>query len=188
MYGLINRAIRDMVLAEHGEASWTRVLERAGLGVEHFEAMEPYPDALTHQLIAAASEELQQHPHVLMRSFGEFWVTYTAAEGYGHLMNLAGSSPPEFLQNLDDLHAQVGVHFPRLTPPSFETDAHEPGSMHLHYHSEREGLAPMVIGLVEGLGQRFDTAVDVDQVASRNEGADHDVFKVCYHEPSADQP
>jgi hypothetical protein len=188
MYGLINRAIRDMVLANQGEATWIRVLERAGTQAEHFEAMEPYPDALTHQLIEAASAELQLHPHAFMRSFGEFWVTYTAAEGYGQLMDLAGSSLPEFLQNLDDLHARVGVHFPRLTPPSFETQAHEPGSMHLHYHSQREGLAPMVIGLVEGLGQRFDTAVEVDQIACRREGDDHDVFEVRYHEPSADQP
>jgi hypothetical protein len=188
LYELINRAIRDMVVANHGEATWARVLDRAGVEAEHFEAMDPYPDALTHQLIAAASEELHEHPHAFMRSFGEFWVTYTAAEGYGHLMDLAGSSLPEFLRNLDDLHAQVGVHFPSLKPPSFDTDAHKPGSMRLHYHSERDGLAPMVIGLVEGLGQRFDTAVDVDQVASRNEGADHDVFEVCYHEPFADQP
>jgi hypothetical protein len=95
---------------------------------------------------------------------------------------------PEFLQNLDDLHARVGVNFPQLTPPSFEAEASEPGTMHLHYHSQREGLAPMVIGLVEGLGDRFDTPVEVDQLACRSEGADHDVFEVRYDEPSAARP
>jgi hypothetical protein len=103
-------------------------------------------------------------------------------------MELAGSNLTEFLQNLDDLHARVGVNFPKLMPPSFETETHPPGTMHLHYHSEREGLAPMVMGLLEGLGNRFDTPVDVDQLACRNQGADHDVFEVRYDEPPASGP
>ena len=188
MYGLINQGFRDMILVQHGEEVWTRVRQRAGVEAERFEAMEPYPDGLTKQLIAAASEELSQHPHALMRAFGEFWVTYTAAEGYGQLMELAGSSLPEFLQNLDDLHARVGVNFPSLSPPSFETEEQEPGTMHLHYHSQREGLAPMVIGLVEGLGDRFDTPVEVGQLACRSQGDDHDVFEVRCDEPPAAEP
>lgn len=177
-----------MILVGHGEEAWTRVRLRAGVDAERFEAMEPYPDGLTKQLIAAASEELQQDPHALMRAFGEFWVTYTAAEGYGQLMELAGSSLTEFLQNLDDLHARVGVNFPRLMPPSFETEEPEPGTIHLHYHSQREGLAPMVIGLVEGLGARFDTPLEVDQLACRSEGDAHDVFEVRFDEPPVAGP
>lgn len=188
MYGLINQAIRDMIVVNHGEETWTRVRVRAGVDAERFEAMEPYPDGFTQQLISAASEELQQDPHALMRAFGEFWVTCTAAESYGQLMELAGSSLAEFLQNLDDLHARVGVNFPRLMPPSFEIEEPEPGTMHLHYHSEREGLAPMVIGLVEGLGDRFATPVEVDQLACRSRGHDHDVFEVRYDEPPAAGP
>jgi hypothetical protein len=188
MYGLINQAIGNMLVANHGEELWTRVRLRAGVDLEPFEAMEPYPDGITQRLIAAASEELQQDPHALMRAFGEYWVTYTAAEGYGQLMELAGSGLPEFLRNLDDLHARVGVNFPRLTPPSFETEEPEPGTMHLHYHSEREGLAAMVIGLVQGLGDRFHTPVEVDQLACRSQGDDHDVFEVRYDEPPVSAP
>ena len=46
----------------------------------------------------------------------------------------------------------------------------------------------MVIGLVEGLGDRFDTPVDVDQLAWRSEGDDHDVFEVRYDEPDVSGP
>ncbi len=181
MYGLVNQAIRDMIVVNHGEEVWTRVRERAAVEVEQFEGMEPYPDDLTHRLVMAASVELKADPHALLRAFGEFWVTYTAAEGYGPLMDMAGSSLPEFLHNLDDLHARVGVNFPQLVPPSFDAeDQDDEGTMHLHYHSKREGLAPMVIGLVEGLGGRFDTPVEVEQLASRDDGADHDVFAVRY--------
>ena len=181
MYGLVNQAIRDMIVVNHGEEAWTRVRERAAVEVEQFEGMEPYPDDLTHRLVMAASVELDADPHALLRAFGEFWVTYTATAGYGPLMDMAGSSLPEFLHNLDDLHARVGVNFPQLVPPSFDAeDLDEEGTMHLHYHSKREGLAPMVIGLVEGLGDRFETPVEVEQLAARSDGADHDVFAVRY--------
>lgn len=180
MYGLVNQAIRDMILTNHGEEIWARVRQRAEVAVESFEGMEPYPDDLTHRMVMAASVELNQDPHALLRAFGEFWVKFTAAEGYGPLMEIAGSSLPEFLHNLDDLHARVGVNFPQLVPPSFDAEDQDEGTMHLHYHSRREGLAPMVIGLVEGLGDRFDTPVEVEQLASRGEGAAHDVFEVRY--------
>jgi hypothetical protein len=188
MYGLVNQAIRDMIVVNHGEEVWTRVRRRAGVELEQFEGMEAYPDDLTHRLVMAASVELQADPHALLRAVGEFWVTYTASEGYGSLMNMAGSTLPEFLHNLDDLHARVGVNFPQLVPPSFDAEDQEEGSMHLHYHSKREGLAPMVIGLVEGLGGRFDTSVEVEQLACRSDGADHDVFAVRYGAGPADAP
>lgn len=180
MYGLVNQAIRDMILLNHGEEIWVRVRRRAEVEVEQFEGMEAYPDDLTHRLVKAASVELEEDPESLMRAFGEFWVKYTAAEGYGPLMDMAGSSLPEFLHNLDDLHARVGVNFPHLVPPSFDSEELEEGGMRLHYHSRREGLAPMVIGLVEGLGDRFETPVEVEQLACRSQGADHDVFAVRY--------
>lgn len=186
MYGLVNQAIRDMILVTHGEQTWARVRQLAELEIDQFEGMEPYPDDLTHRLVIAASQELNEDPHALLRAFGEFWVKYTAAEGYGPLMDMAGSSLQEFLHNLDDLHARVGVNFPQLVPPSFDAEEQEQGTMHLHYHSRRQGLAPMVIGLVEGLGDRFQTPVEVEQLACRSQGADHDVFAVRYEsEPAA---
>ena len=53
----------------------------------------------------------------------------------------------------------------------------------LHYHSERPGLAPMVVGMIKGLAARFDVPVLVEQVESRTDGADHDVFRVREDSP-----
>jgi hypothetical protein len=38
----------------------------------------------------------------------------------------------------------------------------------------------MIIGLVKGLGTRFDTEVDITQTQSRDDGAEHDEFLVKY--------
>lgn len=180
MYGLVNKAIQDMVCSHFGEDTWDKIKEKAELDVEAFISMEGYPDDVTHRLVKAASEVLGLSPRAIMEAFGAFWVQYTATEGYGEMMDMAGDNLPEFLENLDELHARVGVLFPKLQPPSFECSEMEEESLNLHYYSEREGLAPMVVGLVQGLGKRFDTEVEVTQTQSREEGDDHDEFSVKY--------
>lgn len=182
MYGLVNKAIRDMVCSQCGEETWQRIRSRAEVVEDRFLSMESYPDDLTHRLVLAASQELGLPPTQIMEKFGEYWVHYTGQEGYGEMMALAGDTLPEFLGNLDELHARVGVSFPQLQPPQFDCEAADEQELTLHYHSRRQGLAPMVIGLVQGLGDRFDTEVDVTQTAHRESGADHDIFRIRYQE------
>jgi len=96
------------------------------------------------------------------------------------MLDMSGDTLPDFLENLDNLHGRVGISFPKLRPPSFECSDMEEDSLSLHYRSTREGLTPMIIGLVKGLGARFDTEVDVTQIQSRDDGDDHDEFLVKY--------
>lgn len=180
MYGLVNRAIQDMVCTHFSEETWERIKQTAELNIDTFISMEGYPDDVTHRLVKAASQVLGLSSKEIMEAFGEFWVQYTASEGYGEMMDLAGDNLPEFLENLDELHTRVGVLFPKLNPPSFECNDLEEESLNLHYYSHREGLAPMVVGLVKGLGKRFDTEVEVAQTQSREDGAEHDEFSIKY--------
>jgi Haem-NO-binding len=180
MYGLVNKAIADMVRSKFGEATWQEIRQKAAVENDTFLSMEGYPDDVTHRLVKAGSHVLGLTPAQIMQAFGEFWVQFTATEGYGELMDMSGDDLPEFLQNLDNLHARVGISFPQLKPPSFESREENDHELTLEYRSEREGLAPMVLGLVKGLGDRFDTEVDVSQTKSRENGADHDEFLIKY--------
>jgi Haem-NO-binding len=180
MYGLVNKAIADMVLSKFGQEAWESIRQKAHVEVNTFLSMEGYPDDVTHRLVKAASVVLNLAPAQIMEAFGEFWVEYTAQEGYGEILDMSGDDLPEFLQNLDNMHARIGVSFPQLKPPSFECNETEENSLSLEYRSEREGLAPMVVGLVKGLGHRFETEVDVTQIKSREEGAEHDEFLIKY--------
>ncbi|WP_193200238.1 heme NO-binding domain-containing protein [Nostoc sp. MG11] len=180
MYGLVNKAIQDMVCSRFGEEIWKEIKQKAEVNVEVFLSMEGYRDDITHRLVRAASVVLGLSSSEIMQAFGEFWVQYTAQEGYGEMMDMSGDTLPEFLENLDNLHARVGVSFPKLEPPSFECTEIEEDSLNLHYRSSREGLTPMILGLVKGLGTRFDTEVHVTQTQSRDEGAEHDEFLVLY--------
>lgn len=181
MYGMVNKAIQDMVCGRFGEEIWQEIKQKAEVDADVFINMEGYPDDITHRLVKAASVVLNLSASEIMQAFGEFWVQYTSEEGYGEMMDMSGDTLPEFLENLDNLHARVGVSFPKLQPPSFECSDMEEDSLNLHYRSDREGLAPMVLGLVKGLGTRFDTEVEITHTQSREEGAEHDEFLVKYN-------
>jgi hypothetical protein len=178
MYGLVNQAIEDLVRSNHGDAVWTSVRERAGLDDGSFLSMSEYPDTTTYNLVRAASEVLELSQPAILEAFGEYWVLYTSKKGYGDMLEMAGSTLPEFLMNLDQLHTRLGVLMPQLQPPSFVCSDVTEHSLTLAYYSSRQGLAPMVVGLVRGLGKRFATPVTIERTAGREHGLDHERFAV----------
>lgn len=182
MYGLVNKAVEGLVRDRFGEEAWEKIKRKAGIDAEVFVSMEQYSDDVTYKLVAAASEVLETPADDILKAFGEYWVLYTAKEGYGELLKMSGNSFTEFLHHLDDLHAHVGLSFPNLQPPSFRCLENDDGSLLLQYYSERQGLAPMIFGLLNGLASMFSTEIDVQQTISREDGADHDAFLITIND------
>jgi hypothetical protein len=179
MYGLVNQAVEELALAQGGSDCWRAICKKAGVGSEGFISMNAYPDEITYKLIAAGSEVLDMPADQLLRAFGRHWVLFTGKEGYGCLMRRSGRNLVGFLKNLDTLHTRVGLTMPQLRPPSFVVDEPVPGQIILRYHSERQGLAPMVIGLLEGLGEMFSPTVTILHTVDRME-AGYDEFFIQY--------
>lgn len=178
MYGMVNKAVEEMVCMRHGESTWERIKRHAGVDIEVFMTNEAYPDEITYRLVASASEVLELPAERILEAFGEHWALHTAREAYGGLLTAAGRTLPEFLRNLPNFHSRVAMIFPNLQPPRFECTDVGPDSLTLHYRTHRPGLARFVVGLMYGLGKMYSTPVSVRIVASRDEGADHDVFDV----------
>ena len=170
MYGLVNRAVEGLVKEKFGADAWMRICDRAGIDDPQFVAMEAYDDAVTFGLVAAASAELDLEPAAVLEAFGDYWTTYTIEEGYGDLLTMMGSTLDEFLDNLDSMHARIAGTMPKLMPPSFEREACDDGSSILHYRSERDGLAPMVLGLLKGLARRFSVTIEIEQLEGDSVG------------------
>jgi hypothetical protein len=180
MYGLINKAIKGLVLEGFGEDAWRRICDRAEIADDEFLSMEAYDDSLTYDLVGAATEELGLPAETILESFGGYWVQYTAVEGYGEILKSAGNTLPEFLANLDQMHARVKLAFPELKPPRFKiSDANDEGLI-LHYFSHRPGLAPLVTGLIKGLAIRFELNVNVVPFRDGRGEDEHDAFKITY--------
>jgi hypothetical protein len=103
-------------------------------------------------------------------------------------MQSGGKSLPEFLRNLPNFHTRIMMMFPDLKPPEFECEEVGTHELRLHYRSSRKGLAPFVGGLLQGLGEMFETPIVVTHELSVESGADHDVFLINWEPPSSPSP
>ncbi len=178
MYGMVNKAIQDLVTIQFGEDKWEAVKRKAGVEIDSFISNEGYPDSLTYGLVGAASEVLGLSADQILFAFGEFWVLHTAKIGYGDLLSSAGRNLGEFLDYLPTFHVRVGLIFPNLKPPRFETSDRLAEQVTMHYYSHRPGLSMMVLGLFSGVAKMYDTPATTTQIKFKDKGDDHDEFIV----------
>ena len=180
MYGIVNKAIQDLVTETFGEDKWEAVKEKSAVDVDFFLSNEPYDDSITYELVGAASEVLGIPAGDVLQAFGEWWVLKTGKEKYGGLMEAGGNNLKEFLVNLPLFHNRIMLMYPKLTPPEFKVSDIEENSIHVHYHSEREGLQEFVRGLMSGLGKMYEVETNVELLQSRSDGSTHEIFKVSW--------
>lgn len=178
MYGLINNALKEMILEKFGEETWNDVLRESGVPEDSFLTMRSYDDEITYSLAGAASKVVGAPVEACLEMFGEYWVLETASKSYGMLLKAAGQNMVEFLQNMNALHDRITSTFLNYVPPEFFVE--ENGNLHdIHYVSQREGLTPFVTGLLKGLGVRFETEVTIlSQQSVEVETGEHTVFTV----------
>jgi hypothetical protein len=181
MYGIVNKAIQDLVIENFGEEKWHDIRERSGIDEDFFISSEPYDDAITYQLAQAVGEEMDMTLSQVLIAFGEWWVIKTTKERYAGLMESGGSTLREFLVNLPLFHNRVMLVYPKLTPPEFKVSNIKEKSLNLHYFSKREGLQDFVTGLIQGLGKMFATPVDIEILQSREKGDTHEIFNISWH-------
>jgi hypothetical protein len=180
MYGIVNKAIEDLVIANFGEQKWEAIKERSKIDIDFFISSEPYDDDVTFKLAVAVSEEMNMSVSDVLVAFGEWWVIKTTSEKYAGLMQSGGASLREFLLNLPNFHNRVMLIYPKLTPPEFKVSDITENSIHLHYFSKREGLQEFVRGLIQGLGKMYETPTSIDLIQSRNSGSNHEIFKISW--------
>ena len=181
MYGLVNKAIQDLVCEKFGEDKWIEIKKLSNFEDDFFIGLQAYPDSLTYDLVKNASRVLGADASVVMEAFGEYWILYTANEGYGEMLDLAGDNLSDFLNNLDMLHNRVNNIMPQLVAPQFSTRNETDNSIELEYRSKREGMAPMVVGLLRGLGKRFNKEqLKIEHIQQKNDVNDCLVFGLVW--------
>ena len=177
MYGMINEAMRRHVTETSGGEVWAQIAVRADTP-EAFASMHYYDDAVTYALVGATSAETGIPADALLRSFGHYWSTRVGPENYADILGAAGTDVVSVLRNLDAMHARIQSLYPELLPPSFTVQDEGADSFEVHYSSDRDGLAPFVVGLLEGLGDLYGTPATVVHVADPEPERPYDVFRV----------
>lgn len=156
MYGLVNKAIKEFVIINHGEEAWEKTYKELDLSETQFLSLESNPDQLTLQIIGHVCQQLGYPQKEFAEKVGEFFLNFAGREGFEDLLEMAGDTLPELLQNLNDLHFRVKTLMPNLNPPRFEVSEQTEHSLKLHYYSSREGFNLFLIGILNGLAKRFD--------------------------------
>ena len=184
MYGLVNQGIRDLTLKLGGEPLWREVAMSAGVDFESIVSMDTYPDDVTYRLVDGASKVLGMSTDDVLYAFGRHWILYTAHRGFGGIFDTMGHTLPAFLGNLDAMHARLSLTMPDIKSPSFVCEQQSEHRIRLEYRSDRAGLAPMVEGMLTGLGEKFGVPLSITHTVRRTDGGDHDEF-VIDHGPAA---
>ena len=177
MYGLVNNGIRTFVVDAHGLETWEEICRKAGVDEAEFDNLTAYDDAHTYALVGAVSETLGVPAEQVLEKFGCYWVGFARSTAVGQLIDQGGESLIERIRGLDEMHERVERLMPHLEPPSFDFTEGEDGRHRLHYHSKREGLAPMVVGLLQGMARESGCGLEIAHVESKADGAPHDVFE-----------
>ena len=179
MYGLINSSLQSMIRETFGDDEWNRVLSASGVPEDSFLSMRSYDDAITYDLVGAASTVLGEPVDACLQMFGEWWVLETAAKSYGPLMEASGRDLVQFLRNMNALHDRITGTFVNYVPPEFSVESLEGNRHRIHYISTRQGLTPFVVGLLYGLAKRFDNELEIlSQTAIPVAAGEHTVFEV----------
>lgn len=155
MYGMIHRALRQMVMECNGKEVWGRIETAAGIGHSELISAEVYDDAVTMRLIESAASCAKVGIDEFLIQFGQYWIIYAERGPLGSILHFTGGDISTFLRNLDRLHDGVQTVMPDARMPSFRVISEEPGTIVLDYHSSRSGLEPFVEGLLLGLLDRF---------------------------------
>jgi len=178
MYGIVNKAMEDMVTNLRGRATWEAVKRLAGVDLDSFMDMQPYDDAVTDRLVDAAARLFSLEVDEVLEAFGEYWMLYTAEKGFGDILGAAGTDVFEVLRNVDAMHGRLALTFPDMRMPYMSIARIDAHSATLHYRSDRTGLAPMLVGIVKGLGARFGTPVMIEQLPRLDDGLPSERFAI----------
>ena len=178
MYGLVNRALEQLLSEEHGREKWEQIKSEAGVEEEIFLGNESYPDEMTYKLVGAAAQVTQVPASDILFKLGKYWVLHIASVHYSHFMNSGGNDLLTFLHNLPNFHNRIILVFPQLKPPEFKIGKTGENFVHLHHYSHRPGLTAFVEGLLMGLSEYFRCKIQVSLLTQETGELYHNEFLV----------
>ncbi|XP_074650811.1 guanylate cyclase soluble subunit beta-1-like [Tubulanus polymorphus] len=181
MYGFVNHALELLVIRKFGVETWEEIKQQAGLTMDgNFIVRLVYDDALSYDLVSAASKVLNIPANDILELFGVKFFDFCQESGYDKVLKVLGATTRDFLQNLDALHDHLQTIYPGMRAPSFRcTEREEDGATILHYYSERAGLEPIVVGLVKAITKKLHGKnVKCEILKQKGDDCDHVQFLI----------
>jgi hypothetical protein len=176
MKGIVFNLLADLVRREHGEDTWDRLIEAAGVdGV--YTSLGSYPDSDMTKLVQAAAARLGLPADAVLRWFGRAVLAELANQFpdffVGH------RTLQSFLLTLNDIiHPEVRKLYPGAAVPTFDFDTSSKPVLLMGYTSGRH-LCAFGEGLIEGAATYFGEPVHIDQPQCVKRGDAKCVFRIA---------
>ena len=177
MYGMIHRALRQMVFEQLGKEAWIALEQKLGIGPTELLTGMVYEDELTLEIISETAARMNLTVDECLTEFGRYWIRYADKGSLSSIMKFTGQTLPSFIANLDRLHVAVGTAMPGTQLPSFTMLKNSEGHLSVEYRSDRLGMEKFVYGLFLGLMERFAVHGEVTIVS---QGEKYIVFDIQY--------
>jgi hypothetical protein len=162
MYGMVNKAIRTMIIELTSEKEWKEICDNIEYKEYDFEVFKQYEDSITLNLVLTISKKLKKEPPEILESFGEYWIEFAYKSDYKELLETFASSPNDLIKSLNNLHDRLELSFDELTPPSFDIVEETDSYITVNYYTNRDmPLEYFVKGLLQGIFKHFNQKCDV---------------------------
>lgn len=171
MHGLINRSLESFLRDTYGAAAWDDVVRRAGLPMRGFEAMLTYEDALTHDVLAAASGLLNRGEQEILEDFGTYLVAHPTVASLRRLLRFGGESFRDFLHSLDDLPDRARLAVSELTLPQLELRDISPDRFSLRVTSPDGKFGAVFMGVLRAMADDYGALafLELDRISPTQE-------------------
>ncbi|OGV67909.1 MAG: hypothetical protein A2283_12200 [Lentisphaerae bacterium RIFOXYA12_FULL_48_11] len=179
MKGIINKGIQELVETKFGVEAWLKIKELANCEEPFFAASENYPDEMTIALVKAAAEVSGLSPEEVQVEFGKYWVPNTGRKAYPTFFQIAGTTPREFLINMNRVHDIATRTAVGAAPPKFSYEELPDGKLIMRYHSKRK-LCSVLRGLIMGVGILYQKELEVVEKCCMFQGADYCEMEISF--------
>ena len=177
MKGIIFNLVEEAVTARHGEDTWDRVLDEAGVAGA-YTSLEMYPDEELLALVGAGSRLLDTDTGTLTQ-----WLGHEALSGlaqrYPQFFETHASTRSFLLTLNDVIHPEVRKLHPNADPPDFGFDEGDDGALVLTYSSRRR-LCDLAVGMIDGAATHYGETSHLTHDVCMKDGADACVFQVSF--------
>lgn len=155
MHGLALRTVQLFVTDCFGENKWVAVVETAGHGVYHFEAMLDYDGETAEPTLAALETVLARPLPEILEDLGTYLVSHPNVEALRRLLRFGGVNFEDFLHSLDDLPDRARLALDDLDLPKIELREHAAGQFSLTCRSERAGWGYVLMGILRVMADDY---------------------------------
>lgn len=159
MHGLIIRSFEGFLRNTYGAEVWDDVTNGLDAGIDRFEPMFHYDDALAARLVEIAAARLGKPADGLFEDFGIYLVTHPSSERVRRLLRFGGVDYEDFLGSLEDLAGRARLAVPDLELPRLDLVDLGVGEYRLSLVTPLVGAAPVYLGLLRALADDYGALV-----------------------------